>query len=418
MQRESVLVIGGGVIGVCAAYYLAERGWPVHLVEQDDIAAGSSHGNAGLIVPSHIIPLPHPGVLTRGLKWLLDPESPLYIKPRLNLGLLAWLLRFGAACRESRVQKAIPVLRDMGRASSELYEQLAVLDGLDCGYQRTGLLTIFRNQRSFEDGIKEANVQAAHGVTAKVLDGAAVRQMEPTVRPEVVGGVFLPGDAHFTPDMFVRGLARLAERHGLMIHPATEVLGFEVSHRKVTTVRTTRGDFRPDQVVVAAGAWSPRLVRGLRLSLPIQPAKGHSVTVKRPALSPTIPLALGESRVIVTPMTGPSGPVLRFAGTLELAGFDFSINRRRVNALTRAARTYLIGMEELETLEIWRGLRPCTPDDLPILGRPPGLDNVILATGHGMLGMSLGPITGKLVSQIACGEKPDVDLKPLRVERF
>jgi D-amino-acid dehydrogenase len=316
------------------------------------------------------------------------------------------------------VQKAIPVLRDMGRASVELYEQLAVLDGLDCGYHRTGLLTLFRNRRSFEDGIKEANLQAANGITVKVLDGAAVRQMEPLVRPEVIGGVYLPGDAHFTPDLFVRGLARRARRNGLTIHPATEVLGFEVSERKVTTVRTTRGDFQPDQVVIAAGAWSARLVRDLRLKLPLQPAKGYSVTVKRPATSPTIPLALGESRVIVTPMLSPSGPVLRFAGTLELAGFDFSIDRRRVNALTRAARTYLVGMDDLETLEIWRGLRPCTPDDLPILGRPPSLDNVILATGHGMLGMSLGPITGKLVSQIVCGEKPDVDLKPLRVERF
>ena len=349
---------------------------------------------------------------------MLDPESPLFIKPRLDFGLLAWLVRFAAACAQSRVQQAIPVLRDMGRASSELYEQLAALDGLDCGYQRTGLLTIFRNRRSFDDGIKEADVQAANGITLKVLDGAAVRHMEPAVRPEVVGGVFLRGDAHFTPDKFVRGLARLAERHGLMIQAATEVLGFEVSGRKVTAVRTTRGDFQPDQVVLAAGAWSPRLARDLRLNLPLQPAKGYSVTVRRPATSPTIPLALWESRVIVTPMLSPSGAALRFAGTLELAGFDLSISRRRVNALTRAARAYLVGMDELETFEIWRWLRPCTPDDLPILGRPPALDNVILATGHGMLGMSLGPITGKLVAQIACGEKPDVDLKPFRVERF
>ena len=195
-------------------------------------------------------------------------------------------------------------------------------------------------------------------------------------------------------------------------------MGFETSGKRVTQVKTTRGDFIFDQMIMAAGSWSPTLVRDLELHIPIQPAKGYSVTVKRPATAPAIPLSLSESRVIATPMISEQGTTLRFAGTLELAGLDFSINRRRVDAIMRAARTYLRGLDDLETVEIWRGLRPCTPDGLPIIGRAQSFDNLIIATGHAMLGMSLGPITGKLVSQIACGEEPEIDIRPLRVERF
>lgn len=411
---EDTLIIGGGVIGVCAAYYLAERGAPVTLVEQGEVAAGSSYGNAGLIVPSHVVPLAEPGALASGLKWMLDPESPFYIKPRLDLDLISWLLRFAAAAREGPMRRAIPVMRDLGCASSALYNELAALDGLNCYYEQNGMLLLYNTQHGLERGAAEARLLNEFDVPAKMLDGAAVRAIAPQVRPEVVGALRFPQDAHFNPADFVRGLARLVERKGARIYAHTEVLGFETAGRKVTTIQTTRGDFRPGQVVLATGSWSPGVARDLRLNVPIQPAKGYSVTVKRPAACPTIPMLLGEARVAVTPM----GPTLRFAGTLELAGLDFSINRRRVEALRRAVPEYLTGMEDLETVEIWRGLRPCTPDGLPIIGRAQKFENLIFATGHAMVGMSLGPITGKLVAQVACGEKPEMDLTPLRLERF
>ena len=417
MTQPHTLIIGGGVIGVCAAFFLAERGARVTLVEQGEIAAGSSYGNAGLIVPSHITPLPTPGALTNGLKWMLDPESPFYIKPRLDLDLISWVLKFGAAANERQMQKAIPTIREMGRASSALHDQLAALD-LDCGYKQDGLLSLFITPHGMDDGLAEEQLLRANGINAKLLNGDEVRAMEPAARPEVLGGLYTPDDAHFTPDRFVHNLARLAESKGVAIHTQTEVLGFETSGKRVTQVKTTRGDFIFDQMIMAAGSWSPTLVRDLELHIPIQPAKGYSVTVKRPATAPAIPLSLSESRVIATPMISEQGTTLRFAGTLELAGLDFSINRRRVDAIMRAARTYLRGLDDLETVEIWRGLRPCTPDGLPIIGRAQSFDNLIIATGHAMLGMSLGPITGKLVSQIACGEEPEIDIRPLRVERF
>ncbi len=418
-EKVDVLVIGGGIVGVCAAHYLAGRGRQVALVEQGEIASGSSYGNAGLIVPSHCTPLAAPGVLVSGLKWMLDPESPFYVKPRLDLDLIKWLLKFTAHCTDAHVRYAIPVLRDLSDASLALFDQLSAL-GFDFGYERRGLLLIYKTEEGLRGGVEEARVLAGAGVTSKTLDAREVCALEPTVRPGMAGAVYFPMDAHLNPAEFVRGLARFVESKGVRIHANTAVTGIEKTGRRIETVKTTNGDFQPSEVVVAAGAWSPLLARSLKLRVrvPIQPAKGYSITVKRPAAYPVIPMLLDESRVAVTPMDSASGPILRFAGTLELAGMDLSINQRRVDAMRRAARNYLVEMGELETIEVWGGLRPCTPDGLPIVGRPESCDNLTIAAGHAMIGISLGPVTGKLVSQIICGEKTDVDLKPLRVERF
>jgi D-amino-acid dehydrogenase len=419
-MTDAVLIIGGGSIGVCSAYYLATRGREVILLDKGEICSGSSYGNAGLIVPSHSVPLAAPGVLSAGLRWLLDAESPFYIKPRLDLALFSWLWRFQAACRADRMRAAIPVVRDLQHASIALYDELAAPGGVECGYARSGILMLGTSRAGYEEAIEEAHLLGGYGIEGKVLDAAAVRAMEPHVLPAVIGGVFFPGDAHMIPADFVTGLARLAAEKGVRIHTKTEVLGFatgsgpSASGKRITTVHTTRGDFRPAEVVLAGGSWSPELGRELGLSVPIQAAKGDSVTVKRPATCPTVPLNLKEARVAVTPM----GETMRLAGTLELAGLDFTINRRRVRAILDGARRYLGGLDALEVIEIWRGLRPCTPDGLPILGRPASFENLIVAAGHAMIGMSLGPITGKLVAQIACREAPEMDVTPLRPGRF
>jgi D-amino-acid dehydrogenase len=413
-HSEDILVIGGGVIGVCAAYYLTARGRPVTLVEQGEICAGCSYGNAGLIVPSHVIPLAAPGVLTRGLKWLLDAESPFFIKPRLDPALLAWLWRFRAACKEEAMQQAIPVLRDLSRASVSLYDELVTQEQLACNYEQNGMLILFRSPHGYREGLAEARLLQEYGLSLKALDAAELRAMEPAGHSRLIGGVFCQEDGLLDPALFTQQLAKRVQESGGLIRTGTEVLGFETSGQKIITVRTTRGDFYPQQVVLAAGAWSPGVIRDLRLNLPVQAAKGYSITVKRPEICPRFPLFLGETWVAVTPLE--SG--LRFAGTLELAGFDLTINRRRVDAILRAASDYLTGLEELELIEIWRGLRPTTPDGLPIIGRSVSFENLILATGHAMLGVSLGPITGELVAQLAGEQTPTVDLTALRVERF
>lgn len=414
MDKADVVVIGGGVIGVSAAYYLAQRGFGVTLVEKGEICAGSSYGNAGLIVPSHSIPLAAPGVLAKGLRWLLDPEGPFYLKPRADRELISWLWQFRRACSPAHVGRALPVLRDLGRLSLALYKELGAIEGFDFGFRQNGLLVLFLTAKGYEEGIREAELLGEGGIESKVLDAADVRRIEAAALPSVVGGVLFADDAHLVPDAFVTGLARIVGDLGVRICTATEVLGFRTAGRRITAIETTRGDLPCDEVVLAAGAWSPGIARSLRLTLPIQPAKGYSVTCRRPDQRPGIPLLLSEAKVAVTPLGG----MIRFAGTLELAGLDLSINRRRVGAVQRAVRSYLDGTQDLPLLEIWRGLRPCTPDGLPVIGRSAEPENLILATGHATIGMSLGPVTGKLVAQLASGEPPMLDLVPLSPRRF
>ncbi len=414
MNDNETLVIGGGVIGVCAAYFLARRGLPVTLLEQGQLASGSSYGNAGLIVPGHSVPLAHTGALASGLKWLLDPQSPFYIKPRPDPALLSWLLRFSLASRQGPMLRAIPVLRDLGMASLQLFEQLAGQFGPQFDYQRQGVLVAYESRSAWQAGAQEAHLLAGYGIETQVLDGPSLAGLEPLLRPDLAGGVFFPHDTHLDPAAFVRAMAGQAEAMGARILTDTEALQLETDGRRVSAVHTTRGVFHPGQVVLAAGAWSPGMARSLRLKLPVQAAKGYSMTFQRPDVCPSLPLLLGESRVAVTPLDG----TLRLGGTLELSGLDGSINLQRVAAIQRAARAFLPGLPEMELLEIWRGWRPCTPDGLPVIGRSPAHPNLVIATGHAMLGMTYGPVTGQLVSELVAGVTPSMDLTPLRVERF
>ena len=273
---------------------------------------------------------------------------------------------------------------------------------------------VFRTKARLDEHRHEAETLQAAGISARVLDENGARELEPALRPDIAGAVYFPEDAHLTPDRFVRGLARLAQERGVTVMPSTEVLGFERSGRRIAAIETTRGAVRASEVVLAAGSWSPALGRQLGVRLPIQPAKGYSVTCDTPPGGPRLPMLLGEARFAVTPM----GDALRFGGTLELAGLDLTINRVRVDAIQRGWRDYLAVPGELRLRQIWRGLRPCTPDGLPLLGRPRALDNLVVATGHAMIGVSLGPITGKLVTEIVAGEKPGVDIAALDPDRF
>ncbi len=410
-SNTDVLVVGGGVIGICSAYYLAEKGRRVTVIEQGDLVSGCSYGNAGLITPGHGFPLAAPGVLSQGMKWMLDPGSPFYIKFRPDPELARWVWTFSRACNEGQMRRAIPILRDMGRASAALFEKLAA-GGMNCGYAHKGILILHRSPEAREKGLKEARLLEEYGLPSKALGPDEVRAMAPQIRPGI-SGVYYPEDAHIDPFEFSRGLAGEAERKGAAFLTRAEVMGLERSGRRIAAVRTTRGDIRADEVVLAAGSWSAGLARDLGLRVPVQPGKGYSVTIRTPGPNPPLPLLLKEARVAVTPL----GSLLRLAGTMELAGMDLSINLRRVDAIRRSAAEYL-ECAEGDLVEIWRGLRPCASDGMPIIGRSGRVENLTLATGHGMLGLSLGPITGEIVARILCGERPEFDMAPLSPARF
>ena len=351
-QRADVLVIGGGVIGVCAAYYLQQEGRRVVLLEKGEICSGSSYGNAGWLVPSHSIPLARPGAVLNGLKWMLRRESPFYIKPRPSLELIAWLWRFRAAANERTVRESLSVVCELSRASVDLYEELITREELDCYYERKGLIALYTTERGLEDGAEEAHLLREHGISSQELDSAQVKEMEPAVRSDIAGGIYHDGDAHLKPDDLVRGLAARFDARGGVIHTGTEVLGFELAGDTIVSVKTDKGDYRARQVVLATGAWSPGVARALKLNLPVQPAKGYSITFDEPVSPPSMPVMLAEARVGVTPM----GPALRFAGTLELSGLNTDIDPRRVEAIRRAGHRYLATDLSASRETVWCGM--------------------------------------------------------------
>ena len=409
------IVVGAGAIGVCSAWYLAQAGFKVTVLERGAVGEGCSWGNAGLVVPSHSIPLAAPGVWQRGLAWMLLPNSPFRVKPRLDPSLLRWLWAFRGACTEAHVERSVPVLRELSYASRALWVELAALPGFDFGFRQAGMLAVFRTARGYEEGQREAALLLRHGVENSVLSAKATLAAEPALLPGVAGALFFPHDAQLEPHRFVKGLAERASQRGVEFRPFSEVVGFEAAGGRVAAVHTARERLAADELVLAAGSASARLGSRLGLRLPVEAGKGYSVTVDRPAERPRVPLLLAEDRLAVTPM----GSRLRLSGTLELSGEDRSVRRKRALTLLGATRRWFTDPVRVgEQTEIWSGLRPCTPDGLPLVGRSPRHVNVIVATGHGMLGVSLAPVTGRLVADLAAspGEKPPLDA--LRVERF
>jgi D-amino-acid dehydrogenase len=308
------------------------------------------------------------------------------------------------------------VLHDLHTASLDLYDELANIEGLDFALEKKGMLELYNTQQGYDKGIKNIQLIKEYGIENRILPKKELNEFIEGIRTAAVGGAYRPHDAHLIPDRFVHQLARHIEKIGVRFLTSCEVLDFETSGRHVSRIKTTRGDILAEEIVIAGGAWSTELARNLQLNLSMQPAKGYSITFRRPAQCPALPVAMAESKIVLTPMED----TLRFAGTLELSGFDQSINMGRVQAIFKAIRTYFPDMDtdSLELLEIWRGLRPCSPDGLPYLGRVPRYDNVILATGHGMLGISLAPITGKIVSQLSTHDNPAIKMAALSVERF
>jgi len=385
-------------------------------LKKNDICSGSSYGNAGLIVPSHSMPLAAPGVIGQGLKWMFKPYSPFYIKPRFDRAFLAWLWQFRGACDIQHVRRSIPVLHDLHAASLGLFQELAKLDGLEFGLVTKGMLELFNTRQGYDKGIKDIRLLEEFGIENRIVPPNEFTEFLDGIRTAAVGGAYLAHDAHIIPDRFVQQMAGYVEKKGGRLLTSCEVLDFEISGRHVSRVKTTRGDILAEEIVLAGGAWSTELAGLLQLNLSMQAAKGYSITFRRPVQCPALPVILAESKVVLTPMDD----MLRFAGTLELTGFDQSVNLGRVRAILDAVRAYFPDMDpaSLELLEIWRGLRPCSPDGLPYVGRPPRFDNVIIATGHGMLGISLAPITGKIISRLSNHDNPSFNMAALNVERF
>lgn len=413
-DRADVLIIGGGVIGLACARQLLDDGRSVRLIERERFGAGASDGNCGLVTPSHALPLNQPGALRRVIGWSLRPGSPVKIRPRLDLGMIRWGLRFLASSRRGGMVRSVRGRSELLLLSRGLYDEWMTDHAQACEWDTVGLLMVFADERSCAAEAAQHELLAENGVTARMLDRDELLSREPALKDEVAGGAYYSQDAHLRPDRLVLALAREVEQRGAMITLGAEVTGFETRAGRLAAVTTTQGGFTADHVVLAAGAWSGSLARRLGVSLPLQPGKGYSLTMQRPELCPSQPMILEEVAMGVTPW--PSG--LRLGGTLEFAGFDQRLRPERLKLLRTGAGRYLRELPPMEGAEEWCGLRAMMPDDLPVIDRLPGLDNVLIATGHGRLGVSMAPGTGRLVADLIVGREPAVDPTPFALARF
>jgi D-amino-acid dehydrogenase len=412
--KADVAVIGGGVIGVACALELARRGASVTVLERDRIGHGCSFGNAGWLTPSQAVPLANPNMLFKSFRWMLDPESPLYVQPRVDPSYLRWLAGFLLASRRDKFERGTEALVTLCRASVDLWEALAARSPEPFGFERHGLLAVYENLASFEGAKGSIDLVVRHGVRAERWSADDVREREPSIVGAQVGGYFFPDDAHCEPYRAVKALAREAADAGVKFVEGAEVFGISPAGSATRRLSTTRGDVVADRILLAAGAWSEPLGRMLDLRVPILGAKGYSLLLPRATPHPTRSIYLIERKVAVNP----HADALRIAGTLELVKNDFSINRRRVDVILRGAKGMLNLGETPEIKELWRGLRPCAPDGMPLIGRARGRGDVWLATGHQMAGLKTAPATGILLAQLMAGEKTSFDPEAYRADRY
>lgn len=412
-MKADIAIVGGGVIGVATAVELARRGAQVTVLERDRVGHGCSYGNAGWLTPSQAVPLANPSMLLKSFRWMLDPESPLYIQPRPDPAFIRWLLEFLLASRKSKFERGAAALVELCRVSVDMWEDIAKRAGEPFGFERHGLLAVYENTASLEAARPAVDLVCRSGVRAERWTADDVRDREPAIVGRQVGGYFYPDDAHCEPYRAVKALEAEARALGVRFLEGAEV--YRISNGAgPTRLTTTRGEIGASQIVIATGPWSEGLGEMLGIRLPVIGAKGYSIVLPPSDPHPKRSIYLIERKIAVNPHRD----ALRIAGTLELVRNDFSINARRVDVIVRGARGMLNLAEPSARCEIWRGLRPCTPDGMPLIGRARGRGDVWLATGHQMAGLKTAPGTGLLLAQLMSGETPSFDPEPFRADRF
>lgn len=408
-----VVVVGGGVIGLSCAVELAKRGVPVTVIEKGEIGHGCSYGNAGWMTPCFAMPLPMPGLFFKSLKWLANPNSPLYIKPSPSILLAKWMTKFLLAMNDKQAKAAIEALVLLSKVSLDEYEKLAK-EFPDIAFEQKGLLMVSQTDAGIAAAVEEMNLVADYGVPGKQMSGEELKNFEPSLHGPLKGGVFFSKEAHGEPLKIVQALATKAKALGVKILSNTTVLSMPVQNGKIQVLKTSEGDIQADQVVLATGSWSTALAGELGLSIPILGGKGYAMITPKLENQPQRPLMLVEKKIAITPRANS----LRIAGTLELVNQDFNITNRRVENIKRGAKQFLTIPEDIQYQEVWRGLRPCTPDGVPLIGFSKKIPNLMLACGHQMLGLQSGYGTGMLVADLMTKAQSDLNRAVYNPDRF
>ena len=402
------MIIGGGIVGLCSAYFLQKEGHKVTVLDKSDITSGASFVNAGYITPSHIIPLASPGMISKGIKWMFNSSSPFYMQPRWDTDFFKWSWYFHKSSTKEKVDLAIPLIKEINIISRELFTSIKNSGDLgDFQLERKGLLMLYKTDKEGEHEMQVAKKASYLGLEVSSLNKKELDTLQPNVTMNVKGAIHYECDGHTTPTEFMKKMLEYLKRSGVIIKTNEEVIDLSTENGRIIKVTTNKNDYSPKEVVLAAGSWSDNLSKKLKIKLPIQAGKGYRINVPRPT-GITIPAILMEAKVAVTPMT----EYTRFAGTMEFSGINDVIRKQRVEAIANAATEFYpeIKISEAEKLDAKSGLRPVSPDGLPYIGKSSSLKNLTVATGHAMMGWSLGPVTGKLVSEIISDKKTSMDI--------
>lgn len=415
MKKGNTIIIGAGIIGLYSAYYLTKAGYQVTLLDQGDLLNNCSSGNAGMIVPSHFVPLAAPGMISKGVKWMFDSKSPFYVKPALNLDLISWGLKFWKYSNQRHVDQSALPLRDLHLLSKQLYDDLAKEPALDFGLEKKGILMLFKKQSTGDEEIHVAKKAQELGLEVDILTAAQTQDLEPHTELDVLGSVHYRCDGHLYPNDLVKQLVTYLKKEGVEILTQTKVDSVEVKAGKITSLQANGKSYTADKIVMTGGAWLPQLAKLAGLNIPVMPGKGYSFMVK-PDQQIQHPALLLEARVALTPMNGE----IRLGGTMEIAPINHKVNMNRVEGIVNAIPNYYPHYQiPVPTVDkIWYGFRPCSPDGLPYIGRSQKIENLIVAGGHGMMGLSLAPVTGKLVAELVTEAPLSLAISAYQPERF
>lgn len=415
-RQKRVVVVGGGIIGLSSALSCLEQGNAVEIVDRiPALGDNCSRGNAGMIVPSHFVPLAAPGVFGQALRWMRDPESPFHVQPRLDWKLIKWGLRFFLAATETQAKEVAPLLRDLHLASREHFIRWND-EGIDCSLAKRGLLMLCKSKKTFEEESHLAVRARDLGIPAQVLNAEETSALDPNVTMSVEGSVYYPKDCHLDPGQLIAALRNKVQSLGGSFRDEHLLTHWNVQDNAIRSIETNRGEISGDEFVLCGGVWSEELVKSLRLSLPLQSGKGYSLTLPNPIELPNVCSILCEAKVAVTPI----GNSLRFGGTMQIGQINHSIDPPRVQGIIKSVLEYLprFRTTHFDGIEPWCGLRPVSPDGLPYIGRVRAIQNLTVATGHAMMGLSLGPVTGEIVGQIVNDQKPRFPLERLSPDRY
>jgi D-amino-acid dehydrogenase len=413
-----VIVIGGGIIGLSSAYYLQENGHEVTVIDKSDMTDNCSYGNAGYVCPSHFVPLATPGIVKQGLKWMWNNKSPFYVQPRFSRSLVNWGIAFMRSATPEHVERSAIPLRDIAILSKKLYEDWTRLPQFSFAYQSKGLLEIFQTQAGADHA--HHTLAKAHelGLTdTELLDYETLQQLEPHTKINALGAVHFKCDAHLYPNKLMKQLLQDLQLKGVRLQTNEAVTGFEHQDGRITKVITGKNAYEADTVILASGSWSRELAAKMKINIPLVPGRGYSVTLEDSPYYLNHPAVLVEGRVALTPMDGNK---IRFGGTMEITSTTTPPRPARVAGILKAVERYFpefkVPMPSMD--KIWYGYRPCSADGLPYIGRVKRWKNVVMATGHAMLGLSLGAGTGKLVSEIVDEQPASMDISPFAPDRF